>query len=79
MGVVDESFENGIGDRRVGSHFMPVLHIDLTGDDRAAPTLPGIEDLQQVGPVRPSRWSAPSLGHRVLFLNAQREHDRDAA
>ena len=33
MGVVDETVEDGVGDGRIGDHVMPVLHIDLTGDD----------------------------------------------
>jgi hypothetical protein len=46
--VVDEPVENGVGNRRVGEHFVPVLHVDLAGDDRRTAPLPIVEDLQQI-------------------------------
>ena len=52
--VVHEPVEDGVGDRRVGEHLVPVLHVDLAGDDRRAAPLPVVEDLQQIAAlIRP--------------------------
>jgi len=33
MGVVHEAVEDGVGNGRIGDHIVPMLHIDLAGDD----------------------------------------------
>jgi hypothetical protein len=33
MGVVHEAVEDGVGDGRIGNHVVPMLHIDLAGED----------------------------------------------
>ncbi len=48
MGGVYVTVEDGVGDGRVGDHFVPVLHIDLIGHDRRAAPLPVVEDLQEI-------------------------------
>jgi hypothetical protein len=48
VGVMYEPVEDRVGNGRVSHHFVPVLYIDLTGQDRAAAPLSVIEDLQEV-------------------------------
>ena len=33
MSVVHESVEDGVGNGRIGDHVVPVLHIDLAGNN----------------------------------------------
>ena len=47
MGIVYEAVKDGVGDGWVGDHLVPVLYIYLAGHDRAAASVPIIEDLQK--------------------------------
>lgn len=43
-----EAVENGVGDGGVAYHFIPVVDRDLAGDDRRAPLVAVLEDLQKI-------------------------------
>ncbi len=50
--VVDEAVQDGIGQGRIADRFVPVLHRELTGNDRGAAAVAVFEDFQQVAPFR---------------------------
>ena len=45
---MDEPIEDGVGDGRVGDHFVPVIDRQLAGHDGRAAIVPIIDDLQQI-------------------------------
>ena len=48
MGVVDDAVEDGIGDGGVGDDVVPVLYIDLTGEDGGAAAVAVVENFEQI-------------------------------
>ena len=86
MGVVDEAVEDGVGDGRVGDHLVPVLDVDLAGDDGRAASVPVVEDLQeiaalirrQIGEPQSSRISSCARA-RLLSSRAWRPSPRASA
>ena len=48
VGVVDEPVEDGVGDRGVADHFVPVIDRELAGHDGRAAIVPIVDDLQQI-------------------------------
>lgn len=48
VSVVHQPVENGVGNGRIGDHLVPVLDVHLAGDDRAAASVPIVEDFEQV-------------------------------
>ena len=61
MGVVHEAVEDGVGDGWIGDHLVPMLHIDLAGYDRAAASVPILEDLQKVAALIGRRVGEPPV------------------
>ena len=61
MGVVHEAVEDGVGDGWIGDHLVPMLHIDLAGYDRAAASVPIVEDLQEVAALIGRRVGEPPV------------------
>ena len=43
-----QAVEDGVGECRVADRGMPMLDLQLTGDDRRAGAVPVIEDLQEI-------------------------------
>src|SRR5262245_38262931 len=54
--IVDETVENGVGDRGVADSLVPKLDRKLAGDDGGAAAVAVLHDLEQVAP--------PLGGHR---------------
>src|SRR5665213_3123531 len=48
MRVVDEPVQDGVGDRGIGDHLVPVLNGELAGHDGTAATMSIVDDLQEV-------------------------------
>src|SRR5215471_7669711 len=46
--VVDESIEDGVGVSRITDQLVPFIHGDLAGDDRGAPPVSLLEDLEEI-------------------------------
>ena len=61
-----QAVEDGIGDHRIGDHFVPMLHVDLAGDDRAAASLPVVEDLQEIAALIRRQMELSVLRQRSL-------------
>jgi len=48
VGVVDEPVEDGVGVGRIADQFMPAVDRDLAGDDRRAPAVALLDDLEEI-------------------------------
>ena len=45
MGVVDQAVEDGIGERRIADHGVPLGHRHLAGDDGGTAAMAVLQDL----------------------------------
>ena len=51
MGVVNDAIENGVGDRRLADHLMPLGDRQLRGDKGRFPAITLFEDFQEIKPL----------------------------
>jgi len=52
MGIVDQAIEDGIGNCRFADLLVPVIHMQLTGNDGGGVTVPFLTDFQKVSSFR---------------------------
>ena len=50
MGIVHEAVQNGVGVSGVANDLMPGGQRELRGDDRRSPSIPLLEDFEQIVP-----------------------------
>jgi hypothetical protein len=48
MGIVDQAVEDGVGERRIADHGVPLGHRHLAGDDGGTAAMAVLQDLQQI-------------------------------
>ena len=51
VGVVDKAVEDGIGDRWIADHVVPVIDGHLAGDDGRSLLVAVLDDLQEIAPL----------------------------
>ena len=61
MRVVHDAVADRIGDRLVADERMPVLRLELAGDDRRAHRVPVLQKLPEVLPFLISQGAAPEI------------------
>ncbi len=59
---MNQSVENGVGQRRLAQRLVPVLDLELAGDDGGAELAAVLDDLEQVGSLR---WGQRRQGEIV--------------
>ena len=48
VGVVDDSVENGVGERRDANHIVPAIDGNLAGDDEGALVVAVLDDFEEI-------------------------------
>jgi hypothetical protein len=48
VGVVDDSVENGVGERRDDNHIVPAIDGNLAGDDEGALVVAVLDDFEEI-------------------------------
>lgn len=51
MGVMDDTIEDGVSDRRLPDHLVPLGHGELGGDQSGFPAVALFEDFQEIEPL----------------------------
>ena len=72
---MNQTIQDGVSQRRIGHRLMPVLHRQLTRDDRRAPIMAVIDHFEQIVLLgRVELDQAPIVENQHVDLRKPQEH-----
>ena len=67
VGIVDDAIQDRVGEGRIADQVVPAIDRDLAGDQRGAPPVALLDDLEQVAALLgPERFQAPIVEDQQL-------------
>ncbi len=61
---MDDSVENGVGERRDANHIVPAIDRNLAGDDEGALVVAVLDDFEEIAGVSWTTFSSNACGAR---------------